>query len=164
MGRSKVKVNWCYGDEAEQAPYHYTGCGLDNIYLLSGFELHETPYGGGVSIKNVQKLHAAIGAYLCERKKLLSGQELRFIRTEMDLTQSELGRLLGCSSQQIARYEKEQSAVTGPADRLIRMIYKEHAGGNVRVRDLLETIDEMDGRHTDKQLFSSTADGWQAAA
>jgi putative transcriptional regulator len=30
--------------------YHYTECGLDNVYLENGFTVHKTAYGRGVSI------------------------------------------------------------------------------------------------------------------
>jgi putative transcriptional regulator len=41
--------------------YHYTECGLDNIYLLNGFDPVETPRGKGVTIRNIDGLHRAIG-------------------------------------------------------------------------------------------------------
>ena len=49
--------------------YHYTGCGLDNIYLANGFERKVTPYGEGVSIADADGLHEAIGR-LPERQRL----------------------------------------------------------------------------------------------
>ena len=34
----------------------------------------------------------------------------------------------------------------------------------VKVRDLLEILDEMDARLSDKQVFVETPDGWRCAA
>lgn len=52
--------------------YHYTECGLDNVYLLNGFEYVETPRGSGAMIKNWKGLHGAIGRHLVrEKKKIL---------------------------------------------------------------------------------------------
>jgi len=36
--------------------YHYRECGLDNVWLLNGYELHDTPYGKGVSFVDVEGL------------------------------------------------------------------------------------------------------------
>jgi DNA-binding transcriptional regulator YiaG len=81
--------------------------------VMSGYELEDTPYGKGISIKNADGLHQAIGMSLVRNKKLLSGKEVRFLRHRMDLTQSELGKLFGTSTQQVARYEKEECEMPG---------------------------------------------------
>ena len=75
--------------------YHYRECGLDNIYLLNGFEYVETPRGMGVTIKARQGLHKAIGAMLVE-KRSLTGKEFRFLRHELTLTQANLAGMAGC--------------------------------------------------------------------
>ena len=41
--------------------YHYTGCGLDYVYLLKGYALHETDHGPGVSIEDARRLHERFG-------------------------------------------------------------------------------------------------------
>ena len=60
--------------------YHYVQCGLNNVWLRSGFELQDTPYGKAVSIQNVEGLHEAIAKVLTEKPEQLSGDELRFLR------------------------------------------------------------------------------------
>ena len=67
--------------------YHYTECGLDDVYLLNGFQFHETPYGPGVSIHDVDGLHRAIVLSLCESQRSLTGNEVRFIRKQLEQTQ-----------------------------------------------------------------------------
>ena len=157
-------VEWYYGEESPKDPFHYTGCGLDDIYLVSGYEISETPYGPGVTIKNLDGLHEAIGRYLVERKKLLSGAEIRFLRSQMSLTQSQLARLMGYSAQQVARWEKEQSEMPGAAERLLRVLFKEHIDGPTPVHEILEVLDQMDARETYRLLFEATIDGWRSAA
>ena len=82
----------------------------------------------------------------------------------MDLTQSELARLVGCEAQQIARYEKEQNKMPGPADRVLRMLYRDHLDDHSSARSVLEALDELDARMDDRQVFSETAEGWRPAA
>lgn len=165
MGRrAMTQKGWHHVGEKPKAPYHYTACGLDDVYLLSGYEIEETPYGEGVSVKNADELHRAIGAYLVSSKKLLSGKEIRFLRHQMDLTQSELARLFGTSAQQVARYEKEESDMPGPADRILRLLYSEHLQRTIAVRDLLTVLDQMDDRSGNKMVFERNKGDWKKAA
>ena len=53
--------------------YHYTECGLNKVWLLSGYQSHDTPYGKGVSIQNADGLHEAIARWLVISKPRLSG-------------------------------------------------------------------------------------------
>ena len=40
--------------------HHYTGSGLDYVYLANGYEIHETPFGKAVSIHNADELHRVL--------------------------------------------------------------------------------------------------------
>ncbi|HXG79592.1 MAG TPA: helix-turn-helix domain-containing protein [Methyloceanibacter sp.] len=152
----------------QNQPFHYKQCGLDNIYLMNGYCIEQTAYGEAVSIRDADELHKAIGVYLVQHRKVLSAKEVRFLRKQLELTQAELGSLMGQSSQQVARWEKGQSGIQGPADRLLRFIFlfsimseqerKEFMG-------LLEALDEMDAPAVEKPIvFQSTEDGWLEAA
>lgn len=125
-------------------PYLYTGCGLEGIYLLNGFELYEDEDGSGVIIHDLDGLHRAIALRLVSDEKVLQGKEIRFLRRYMDLTQSVLGKLLACDSQTVARWEKDQFPISGVADRLLRVLVLEHMGEVPRIRQLVEKIDEME--------------------
>jgi putative transcriptional regulator len=148
------------GDAAKQ-PLQYTECGLDDVYLLSGYEIEQTPHGEGLSIKGVDQLHKTIGCYLAKQKKVLSGKELRFLRLQMNLTQSALGRFIGLSSQQVARWEKGESDISGPADLLVRALYIQHLGSNTNLQELAQRLDEIDSPATEKAVFENTSHGWK---
>lgn len=111
------------GHDMMNEPFHYTACGLDDIYLVNGYERHDTAYGEGVSIHNIENLHRVIAEHIIERRKTLSNKEFRFLRKEMNLTQKELGELVGKDEQTIARYEKGQSPISSPVDKLVRVLY-----------------------------------------
>ncbi len=81
----------------------------------------------------------------------------------MDLTQSELARLVGYDAQQVARWEKGENRISGPADRLLRMLIREHLKDDIKVRDILQILDDMDARLADKTIFEVTAEGWRYA-
>jgi DNA-binding transcriptional regulator YiaG len=142
--------------------YHYTDSGLDNVWLENGYTLHETAYGEGISIQDTGGLHKAIGEWLIATPKPLNGAELRFIRMEMELTQRDLGGILGSDEQAVRRWEKHRNKpFNGPADRLLRAVYHEYLRGDGSIRRMvdrlagLNQIDRVDVR------FCETKSGWQ---
>ena len=125
--------------------YHYRECGLDNIYLVNGFELVETPRGQGALIKDVPGLHRAIGQMLVREKKALSGREFRFLRHELNLTQQSLAAIMRVDTQTVARWEKRGTEeVDGPASSLIRVMYEEKINGNRDIIEPLQKLAELD--------------------
>lgn len=147
--------------------YHYTECGLDNIYLLNGFDYVETPRGTGITIKNQEGLHRAIGEMLARDKKALSGQEFRFLRHEVNLTQQDLAAIVGVNVQTVARLEKRKTDAFGPIQRLMGLLYLEYIKGNGEIREPLEALAELDeaeytSDEEDDLVFEKTEDGdWQ---
>jgi DNA-binding transcriptional regulator YiaG len=102
---------------------NYTDCGLDNIFLLNGFEREVIDGEEYVSISDIDGLHRAIGLHIVLDKKAPTGQEMRFLRTEMGLSQAELGKLLGVSDQSVARWEKGKTDVPGTAVFSFKVMY-----------------------------------------
>ena len=158
----KKAVAWRHSGETDKDPLHYTACGLDDVYLMSGYEIVKTSHGEGTAIKKLDELHLAIGRNLSERKKVLSAKDLRFLRIHMNLTQSELGKLLGLTSQQVARWEKGESDISGAAEFLLRAYFIQHAGGNLNLQELARGLDENDASTQEKSVFAKTAKGWRA--
>ena len=148
--------------EAER-PYHYTQCGLDDIYLLNGYRIHNTAHGTGVSVEDVEGLHQAVGDHIARSKGQLSGKEIRFLRKLMDLTQAELGLLLGVDVQTVARWEKGQTSIHGSADRMIRLLFMAHKDGAVDVVETANILAHLDSTEA-PQYFLETDDGWRSAA
>jgi putative transcriptional regulator len=145
-------------------PYHYTQCGLDDVYLMNGYVPHDTPYGMGVSVQNVEQLHQAIADHLVNHRALLSGREIRFLRKQMDITQAELGTLLRCNQQTIARWEKGQTEINGAADAMIKLLYLSARLGSVDAAKIIKELAELDDTPSGKQVYEETADGWRKKA
>lgn len=145
--------------------YHYTQCGLDNVYLMNGFKLHQTKYGEGLSIENVEGLHRLIGGWLVDLPKPLNGAELRFLRIEMDLSQKHLAAILGAKEQTLRLWEKQRKKpVPGPADRLLRALYLEFTGGDGPVRTMVERLAELDQVEPAPMCAQETETGWASVA
>ena len=58
--------------------YHYVESGLDNIYLVNGFDFINSPAGQSVIIQDLDGLHEAIGRSLIHDRKALSGKRFVF--------------------------------------------------------------------------------------
>jgi putative transcriptional regulator len=155
---------WKRVDEAVGDTLHYTSCGLDNIYLAGGFKRRQTRYGDGVSIVNVEGLHLAIGRSLVTGAQELTGPEIRFLRKEMKYTQEELAGMLKVSDQAVARWEKGECEIPGPAEIVIRGLYRQHVGDVVNVRKISELMQRLVKNATVRQVFESSRDGWHAQA
>ncbi len=138
-------------EEAERKNWHhYTESGLDNVWLENGVEHHETSYGPGISIRDLDGLDAAIANWIVARKSYWSGPEIRFLRKRMELSQKGLADLLGYSDQQVRRWEAEKAEIPAPASRLLRLLVREWEGkadtsAPEFVRDLLEHAVESEG-------------------
>ena len=118
--------------------YHYTECGLDDVFLMNGFEWNASPRGRTIAIKDIDALNRAIGEHLSRRKKDLSGKEMRFLRREMLMSQATLAHLLKVSEQTIHRWETGKSAFPKAAEAVIRRLYLEH--GSVEKETLRDTL------------------------
>lgn len=142
--------------------YHYTEIGLRNVWLANGYHVRKTAYGKSVSIEDAEGLHRAIGRALAS-KSYLTGAEFRFLRKELDLSQHRIADLLGTSEQTVALWEK-RGKIPKTADRMFRAIYLETIDGNVKLKDLIERIADLDRKTDEKWIFEDTDQGWLPAA
>ena len=147
-------------------PHHYTECGLDDVYLVNGFAVHETPYGRGVAVTDADALHEAIARAIVASTRPLRGQELRFLRAMLGLSQAALGARLGTSRATVARWEgRPREPLPGTADRALRLYYAISTGDRALPRALakrLATIGTVPGAPLPR--FEETAAGWTARA
>lgn len=155
--------NFCKLDQPITKPYHYTECGLSDVYILNGYKPVSTPYGDGIAVEDEDDLFHAIGLHLVLRRPLLNGEELRFLRNRLEMTQAQLAKLLRHDAQTVARWEKGQSKISGAADGLIRMIYLVLTDEDIP-DDFLSTLTDLDILESEPLTFEETDDGWKVAA
>ncbi|MCA3078624.1 MAG: transcriptional regulator [Rhodocyclaceae bacterium] len=144
--------------------YHYQECGLRNVWLVNGYDMHTTPYGDGVSIHDIEGLHRAIARGLVNKAAKLTGSELRLLRKEMGLSQAKLALILGNEDQTVALWEKRG---TQPkiADRFVRALYREFDEGNAHIRDLIDLLVDADREDREDRInFVQGSQGWRVAA
>ena len=142
--------------------YHYTDGGLRNVWLANGYTKQKTPFGEGVAIQDIDGLTCAICTMLTKRAGVLTGAELRYLRTAgMLLSQPALGKLMGADGQSVARWEKT-SKVPRMADKLARLLYVAHADGSVPIRRAVERIQTVE-RLTNQRIVIEELNGrWRS--
>lgn len=123
--------------------YHYTECGLDNVWLANGFQKKRTPYGEAVSIEGVDELHSVLALRLADKKGRLTGKELRFLRCLLDLSQPALGRMIGVTDQSVSLWERT-GKVPKAADAYVRMLVLGKLDGKATISTLLERVTVAD--------------------
>ena len=144
--------------------YHYRECGLENIWLLNGYELHNTDYGSGVSFQDPEGLDAAIALSLTEKPARLSGKEFRFLRIMLDMSQKGVGEYFGKDAQTVALWEKRDT-INEDVDFLIRHIYRQAAiDKSVSYVDMVNRLNHLDRQENLQMAFQKTIQGWDKAA
>ena len=140
--------------------YHYTMCGLENVYLKNGYEQKDTPSGKVVSIHDLEGLHKAIGKGLAAKDSELTAKEFKFLRGELDLSQRALGMLMEKSDQIIAKYEKGEQAIPRLVDKSIRDLYMESIDEGP-IANLLQKLAQLDRKNRELTFeLEETESGW----
>jgi len=121
--------------------YRYTECGLDNV-LIEGLAVHVDDGGEEVyHIPNVKLLHRAIAAAVVLHEAAMTPKELRFLRTELGLTQAELARVVHVDTQTVGRWERGETAIQPMAEVIVRRLAVERLA-----LEASPTIEELSSR------------------
>lgn len=101
--------------------YRYTDSGLENVLIEGVNFLHDDSEEECVEIPNVNGLHKVIAHGIVTRRSSMSGKELRFLRTEMGMTQAELANMLHREPLAVSRWERGEVALDENAEALVRL-------------------------------------------
>jgi transcriptional regulator with XRE-family HTH domain len=103
--------------------YRYTESGLDDVFIINASLVVDDAGEKTIVIPNVNGLHLAIAKGIVQKPSGITGKELRFLRTEMGMTQAELASLVDREPLAISRWERgEVEAIDANAEVLIRLI------------------------------------------
>ena len=151
------------GCEKDEKPLHYEMCGLDNIFLLNGFNYHETAYGEYFSINDADKLHKTIGMFLVQEKKSLIGKEIRFLRENMKLTQAKLAKRMSVDGQTLDRWEKGETIIPVISEQCLKVGYLARFCPYYELEQVMEimiSLIEMDPWHGTHLNFKHDGVSW----
>lgn len=103
--------------------YHFTGAGLDNVYL-SGVPVYACVCGESVAkIPMMKALLEAIGEAIVNKPGPLTGKEVRFLRKNTGLKAETFAKYLGVDTATFSRWENGKKPIGTTSDRLLRLCY-----------------------------------------
>lgn len=139
--------------------YHYTECGLDNVWLENGYTIHDTPYGKGVSISDADGLDKAVAMCLTKKPGRVTGKEFRFLRTLLGLAQHNLADMMGVTEQSISLWERT-GKVPKQGDAAMRLIVLEKFNDDGRWSKMIERINAVDRLVNQQIVFREQRHKW----
>lgn len=102
--------------------YSYAECGLDNV-VIHGMSVPQDDAGEPVyHIRNVLGLHHVLACCIVRHEHGISPKELRFLRTEMGMTQHELAEILKKDHQTVGRWERGEKPIDQTAEVVLRRL------------------------------------------
>ena len=141
--------------------YHYTECGLDNVWLANGYRVKDTPYGKGVAFADADQLDATIARCLAAKEGRLTGKEFRFLRTLLGLAQHNLADMLNVSDQSVSLWERT-GKVPKLEDAVLRKFVLEHLDGDGKLTDLIACTNAVDRLVHQQIVVRTYAHKWTA--
>lgn len=106
--------------------YHYIESGLDNVLIRGGNFVADDAGEVVINIANINGLHRAIATAIVAKTASMTGKELRFLRTEMGMTQAELAAIVHREPLAVSRWERgETEQIDTNAETLIRLHARE---------------------------------------
>lgn len=106
--------------------YRYTESGLDNVIVRGVNFVTDDAGEQVVTIQNIDGLHRAIATAIITKTASMTGKELRFLRTEMGMTQAELAAIVHREPLAMSRWERgEVEQIDTNAETLIRLHARE---------------------------------------
>ena len=123
------------------AAYHYRECGLDNVMIDGVVPCRDDDGDEVVTIPNITGLHTAIATAVVHHKAGISGKELRYLRTEMGMTQPELAKIVHHDTQSVGRWERGECPIDPNAEALIRLLAVER----LKLKVGTDSVEELSG-------------------
>jgi len=143
---------------------HYTECGLDNIWLMNGYEEVDTPYGKATIVDNERGLHEAIVESLYKKSSDLTGHEFLFLRKEMDMSQMAIAEVFGVQDTTIRNFERKEK-LGSAYSHLMKAVCQEYFSGQTRINVIIEAAKAKHDLGEKEELhFTESAEGWKQAA
>ena len=162
---TKKKTTTKTKTKAKPAKYRYAGSCLPNVFLRSGFEVVDSPYGRGMSVMDIKGLHDLLGDMLLTKDGRLTRLEFKFLRLELEFSQETLAQLIGCTEQSVMRWETGKSKIDPAAERVLRGLYGEHRNPKSKFSAVIARMRAMDAVPVDSEFVASQVRGtWHVKA
>ncbi len=109
--------------------YHYSECGLKNVYLKNISSLVCQGCGDyEVQIPNIDLLHGVIALDLASQHEKLRAEEIRFLRVHLGLSGIQLAHVLSVEPETVSRWERGRADMKLTNERFLRILILSKAG------------------------------------
>jgi DNA-binding transcriptional regulator YiaG len=152
-------------EDLKNGTVRYTGCGLDYVILQNGFTLKTFGKTTAISITDVDALWDAIARTIVASKPTVEGQDVRFLRGKLGLTQDELAQAFGITRQAVIGWEqKRNKAVPNSPAHLLRLLYDAQTNSGIFGSSSIESLTNLNSAPmTPIAPFEHQRTNWQQA-
>jgi len=152
-------------EDLKNGTVRYTGCGLDYVILQNGFTLKTFGQTTAISITDVDALWDTIARTIVASKPTLEGQDVRFLRGKLDLTQDELAQAFGITRQAVIGWERKRNeAVPNSPAHLLRLLYDAQTNSGIFGSSSIESLTNLNSAPmTPIAPFEHQRTNWQQA-
>ncbi|WP_309890242.1 type II TA system antitoxin MqsA family protein [Archangium sp.] len=120
-----MKCLQCGGNMTSRQETRRSYSGLEGV-IIEGVQVRHCPECGEeeVSYSNVEQLHTQLALQLARKEAALTPREVRFLRTWLGLSGTDLARRMGVTKETVSRWERvDKPLVMGAtAERLLRLM------------------------------------------
>jgi len=125
--------------------YTYSECGLRSVILLSILVYHCECGAIVPEIPSPSVLHVSIAMKVLQKKTLLSGEEVRFLRKVAGYSATDFARVIGMQNTSVSHWESDSKTIGKDSDRLVRLacfakIVENMAGSNCGLAENLSRL------------------------
>ncbi|WP_164011192.1 type II TA system antitoxin MqsA family protein [Pyxidicoccus trucidator] len=125
-----MKCTQCGGSMTSRQETRRAYAGLEGV-IVEGVQVRHCPACGEeeISYSNVEQLHTQLALLLARKEAGLTAREIRFLRTYLGMSGTDLARRMGVTKETVSRWERtDKPLAMGPmAERLLRlMAVREH--------------------------------------
>lgn len=122
--------------------YHDTLCGLSNVYVKGISEWTDIKGNEGITIPNFQQYMRTLLVKVITKQGLLTGEEVRFLRTAYGKTQSQLAHIFNVSLRTVQRWESDEKPIEASHDLRLRIVTVQKEMENKIPTELLNMLDK----------------------
>lgn len=159
----KMKCVMCENKKnlkSEITTVKYRDCGLDNI-TIHNIEKYKCPVCGEEYFQygDIEKLHEIIAALLLRKQAVLSGNEIRFLRTYLGYSTQVFSKLTRYNQATISRFENGKQDVSLQFDILLRSLVANRLPD--RDYDLHDLWIKQEGESIKRIELAAQKNGWK---
>jgi putative zinc finger/helix-turn-helix YgiT family protein len=125
MEEEAMKCMQCGGSMTSRQETRRSYAGLEGV-IVEGVQVRHCPDCGEeeINYSNVEQLHAQLALQLARKEAGLTPREIRFLRTYLGMSGTDLARRMGVTKETVSRWERvDKPLAMGPmAERLLRLM------------------------------------------